>query len=79
MSVPEATVYEQGRAIARKRRVWLSGYIARMKSVAKPLSVKRLADFDFWPGIFATDSRHHPAARRLVNDVTHASFVAFSA
>ena len=70
MSVPEAAVNEDNRTPAGKYEVGLTSETFAMQAVAKPTSVQSPAYLKFRFGVLSTDSRHVPAARLLVVNVS---------
>lgn len=71
MSVPVASVNKYDRAIFRENEIGRTGKPSVGHPVAVSPSKQPLADDQFYAGISAADTRHHAAAGKAVNDISH--------
>jgi len=60
VSVPEATVNENGNPVSWQDKVGRARQLARMKAVAESLRMQVFSNRDFRPSILGTDTLHHP-------------------
>ena len=71
MSVPKTAVNEDYSVIAGQHDIRLARQFPHMQAEAEALMVQQAAYLYFRFGIAAADARHHPAARRRINDISH--------
>jgi hypothetical protein len=70
MSMPETTMHEDHGLASGEDKVGATGQIAR-QPVSKPGAMKSTANGKFRLRIATANPGHHPAARGLVDDVSH--------
>lgn len=62
MSMPEASVNENGRASAGENNIWFAGQVFHMKPVAISERMQPAPDDKLRFGVLAPDAGHHPAS-----------------
>lgn len=72
MSMPEAAMDEDDRTVLPEHHVRLSRKPLHVKAVSEAARMERSAHRQFGTGVPAPDAGHHPAARRLINNVGQA-------
>lgn len=71
--MPEAAMNEDHGIPSCQDDVGTTGKRSHVGPVTETPSVESLPDRNLDLGILASDTRHHPAARRLIDDVGHGS------
>ncbi len=69
--MPKTTMHEKGRVVLWKNDVGFPMEFLHVKAIAEAIHVQEFSDDQLGGGIFALNARHHPTARRLVDDVSH--------
>lgn len=75
MSVPEAPVNENDRAMAREDQVRATRQVGAVKPVSKAAGVQRPAEGHLGTGVAAANSGHHPRPGLAIDDVGHGCFM----
>jgi hypothetical protein len=71
MPMPETSMDENNRSVARQNYVRSSGKASGTDAKAKSRAMKEASYCDLGPGITAADAGHHPAPRVTIYDVGH--------
>lgn len=71
MTVPEAAMYEDGRAVSWQHDIRLAGQLADMQAEPEPLSVQKASHQDFRFRVLPPDAGHHPASGCSIYHVRH--------
>ena len=75
MSMPEASVNEDNRAVFPEHHVRSASQPGRMKTVTEPPRMKTFSQNQLRSGVPAPNPGHHPAARLLVDDVGQCQYI----
>ena len=73
MAVPKTAMGENHCLVTWEHNVWLSGESTVVQAKAKTFGEEPLSEQNFWSGIPAPDTGHHPGTGHPVDDVRHPS------
>ena len=71
VAMPETPMHKDNSLVLRENQIGFPRQLLGMKPEAKPSAMQIFSDQQFWPGVLSPNAGHHPAARRLVNDISH--------
>jgi len=71
MSMPEASMYENGGLIFRKHYIRFPRQGPIVQLIPKPARMQKPPDYHFRFGVLALDLRHVEATRRLIMHIGH--------
>jgi len=73
MPMPEASMDKDGNFPFGENNIWSARQARPSKRIAQASGMQMLADQDLWSSVAPLDTRHHPAACRSVNYISHAN------
>ena len=71
MSVPEASMYENGDPVFGQDHIRSAAHGLGVKPVAEPARMKCAAQQELWTRVLAAYSRHHSGTSLLVDNICH--------